>query len=229
MPIIQAFRESDIFGQLILLILFFLSIFAWSTILRKFLFLRQSRIQSALYYEKFKSQCADFCSMREIKAQSPCPFYEISRDAQSNISQITGERNNNYTVDSNRPVLNVVDMELIEKSLDRCISKQTLGLEENLNLLATSASVSPFLGLLGTVWGVLIAFQDMARMESAQIGAVTRGISGALVTTVVGLLVAIPSLVVYNYMVNNIRRFETEMENFASEILAVIERQYLKR
>jgi biopolymer transport protein TolQ len=224
MPIIRAFAESDLFGQLILLILFVLSIFAWSTILRKYLDLKQAKKNSTDYYDKYLRRRKDLRKAADIVVDEPCPFYEVAREALGNLAD-----GDDGGMELNQRWVTEVDMEVCEASLDRCISRQTMRLEENLNLLATSASVSPFLGLLGTVWGVLVAFQDMSKQQSAQISAVTAGISGALVTTVVGLLVAIPSLVMYNYMVNNIRRFETEMENFASEILADIDSQFGKK
>ena len=226
MPIIRAFSESDLFGQLILLILFVLSIFAWSTILRKFLDLRLAKRNSTDYYEKYLRRRQNLRKVAEIVVDEPCPFYQIAREALGHLAAGDDEA---MELEFEQRWADEVDMEGCEASLDRCISRQTLRLEENLNLLATSASVSPFLGLLGTVWGVLVAFQDMSKQQSAQISAVTAGISGALVTTVVGLLVAIPSLVMYNYMVNNIKRFETEMENFASEILADIDSQFGKK
>jgi len=228
MPIIRAFSESDLFGQLILLILFVLSIFAWSTILRKYLDLRQAKKNSADYYEKYSRRRKDIRRIADIVVEHPCPFNEIGREALDNLKAGRGNEAE-MELDLEDDCAYELDIEVCEAALDRCISRQTMQLEENLNLLATSASVSPFLGLLGTVWGVLIAFQDMAKQQSAEITAVTTGISGALVTTVVGLLVAIPSLVMYNYMVNNIRRFETEMENFSSEILADIETQFGKK
>ncbi len=118
-------------------------------------------------------------------------------------------------------------MEVIERNLDRKITSETSKLEKNLSLLATAASVSPFLGLLGTVWGLLVAFQEMAIWKSATLSVVAPGIAEALVTTVVGLIVAIPSLVMYNYMASSIKKFETEMEDFASELLADIEKNYI--
>jgi biopolymer transport protein TolQ len=95
-----------------------------------------------------------------------------------------------------------------------------------MGLVATAASTAPFLGLLGTVWGVMEAFGGMALGGTAMLSAVAPGISGALLTTVVGLLVALPSVVGYNLLSDSIRRISVEMDNFVDELMADVERQY---
>ncbi len=228
MPIIEAFWESDFFGKSILIILLILSIFAWSVILRKYLLFRKAKLASDNFYSIYRKHSKNPLQLAEKKLYfEESPFYQICDEALGNLSEIVKNKKHGSGNPGNVEAISDSDLEAIEKSLDRCISNETLKLEKNLNLLATAAAVSPFLGLLGTVWGVLIAFQRMAREQSAQIGVVTQGISVALVTTVVGLLVAIPSLVMYNYMANLIKRFETEMESFASEILSDIGRRYM--
>ena len=240
MPIIEAFKQSDLFGRLILLTLFALSIFVWSVILRKYLAFREAKLKSEEFrraYRKFSHNPLGLVESNEFFDESP--FYSICDETLDNLITIfkrKGVIDNPYEGNDVKIKLNVDDasvsldeIDTISKSVDSAISDEVLALEKNLNLLATTAAASPLLGLLGTVWGILIAFQRMAKLQSAQIGVVTQGISVALVTTVVGLIVAIPSLVMYNYMVNIIRRFETEMENFASEIIVDVERKYVKK
>ncbi len=240
MPIIEAFKQSDLFGRLILLTLFALSIFVWSVILRKYLAFREAKLKSEEFrraYRKFSHNPLGLVESNEFFDESP--FYSICDETLDNLITIfkrKGVIDNPYEGNDVKIKVNVDDasvsldeIDTISKSVDSAISDEVLALEKNLNLLATTAAASPLLGLLGTVWGILIAFQRMAKLQSAQIGVVTQGISVALVTTVVGLIVAIPSLVMYNYMVNIIRRFETEMENFASEIIVDVERKYVKK
>ena len=240
MPIIEAFKQSDLFGRLILLTLFALSIFVWSVILRKYLAFREAKLKSEEFrraYRKFSDNPLGLVESNQFFDESP--FYSICDETLDNLITIfkrKGVIDNPYEGNDVKIKVNVDDaivsldeIDTISKSVDSAISDEVLALEKNLNLLATTAAASPLLGLLGTVWGILIAFQRMAKLQSAQIGVVTQGISVALVTTVVGLMVAIPSLVMYNYMVNIIRRFETEMENFASEIIVDVERKYVKK
>jgi len=224
MPILRAFSESDIFGKLILLALFIFSVFAWSVILRKYLAFRQAQAASRSFRTTYRKHSSDPLQLinQEIYLDE-CPFFEVADRALDALhSEIERRGGNPHT----RVPASVI--EAIEKRLDRTISDETLKLERGLNLLATAASACPLIGLLGTVWGVLLAFQNVAVKSSAGIGVISQGISVALSTTVVGLLVAIPSLAMYNWMTSIIRRFETEMESFASEVLEDIERRYVE-
>jgi len=228
MPIIQAFKDADLFGQAILLILFFLSMAAWSVILRKFLLFRSAKAASRNFraiYQSYRSDPLSLISDDVYFAESP--FYELCDEALSFLKDTVEE----VKVGNPKPVVKEgitrSGLEVIERNLDRKISSETVKLEKNLGLLATAASVSPFLGLLGTVWGLLVSFQEMTTYNSARLSVVAPGIAEALVTTVVGLIVAIPSLVMYNYMASSIKKFETQMEGFASELLADLEKKYV--
>lgn len=96
-----------------------------------------------------------------------------------------------------------------------------------MGMLATAVSAAPFLGLLGTVWGVMDAFSGMAQSGSAALSAVAPGISGALLTTIIGLLVALPSMIGYNGLSSRIRRLAVEMDNFAQEFITAIQNEYV--
>jgi len=111
---------------------------------------------------------------------------------------------------------------------ERTMADQALLLENSMGLLATAVTTAPFLGLRGTVWGVMDAFGGMAVTGSAMLSAVAPGISGALLTTVVGLLVALPSAIGYNMLSDQIRRLCVEMDNFSQELISDVERQYLQ-
>lgn len=228
MPIIDAFNESDLFGQAILLILAVLSIIAWSVILRKVLLFRSAKAASRDFrsiYQNYRSDPLSLISDDVHFVESP--FYELCDEALSSLSGNLEEVMVGNPKPSPHKVVTRAGLEVIERNLDRKIAAETTRLEKSLGLLATASSVSPFLGLLGTVWGLLVAFQEMAARQSAALSVVSTGIAEALVTTVVGLIVAIPSLVMYNYMTSSIRRFETDMEDFASEILGDVEKKYL--
>lgn len=224
MPILRAFSESDLFGKLILLALFVFSVFAWSIILRKYLAFRQAQAASRTFRSTYRKHSDDPLQLvdQEIYLDE-CPFFEVADSALDALHSEVERRGGNPHVRIPPSVI-----EGIEKRLDRTISDETLKLERGLNLLATAASACPLIGLLGTVWGVLLAFQKVALAASARIEVISQGISVALSTTVVGLLVAIPSLAMYNWMTSIIRRFETEMESFASEVLEDIERRYVQ-
>ena len=123
--------------------------------------------------------------------------------------------------------LNHLQMEGVRNAVERTVADQVLVLEGRMSILATAVTASPFLGLLGTVWGVMAAFGGMATSGSAQLSAVAPGIAGALLTTVVGLLVALPSAIGYNILTARIRTLHVETDNFAQEFIAEVQRHYL--
>jgi biopolymer transport protein TolQ len=124
-----------------------------------------------------------------------------------------------------KKLTNIQMNNLIELS-DSTISNQILALEKYLIVLATTATISPLLGLLGTVWGILIAFQGIGAAGSTSISVIAPGMAEALVTTVGGLLVAMPALIGYNWVTTRVNMLTTEMENFSTRILAHIQSIY---
>ncbi len=121
--------------------------------------------------------------------------------------------------------LSLNQLETLRAVVDRNVADEALNLEDQMGLLATAVSAAPFLGLLGTVWGVMDAFGAMA--ESTSISVVGPGISGALLTTIVGLLVALPSMVGYNLLSARIRKISVQMDNFAQEYISAIQNTYV--
>lgn len=123
--------------------------------------------------------------------------------------------------------LSLSQLETLRAVVDRNVADEALNLEDQMGLLATAVSAAPFLGLLGTVWGVMDAFAGMAESGSAALSAVAPGISGALLTTIVGLLVALPSMIGYNMLSSRIRRISVQMDNFAQEFISAIQNSYV--
>jgi biopolymer transport protein ExbB/TolQ len=124
------------------------------------------------------------------------------------------------------PRLNAMQLGAIRNAAERAVADQALLLEDRMGFLATAVSASPLLGLLGTVWGVMDSFVSMAIRGSVNISAVAPGIAGALLTTVVGLLVALPSAIGYNLLTNRIRHLCVQMDNFTDELVAELQRKY---
>ena len=119
-------------------------------------------------------------------------------------------------------------MDNVERALNRACSSETTKLESALGFLATTGSASPFIGLFGTVWGIMNAFRGIGIKGSATLAVVAPGISEALIATAAGLAAAIPAVIFYNYYLREIRTITSEMDNFASEFLNIVERFYVK-
>ena len=127
-----------------------------------------------------------------------------------------------------KTLLSIKSMEHIKRTLESAVASQSIKLESGLILLALAVSGGPFLGLLGTVWGVMSAFGQVAIKGSADLATMAPGVAAALITTVAGLLVAIPSMFGYNYLVHNLRVLTVELDNFAQALVSQLETEYLK-
>lgn len=118
-------------------------------------------------------------------------------------------------------------MGAVQAAMERAVGETALGLESQMILLATAVSGAPFLGLLGTVWGVMDTFTDVAVAGSPNLTTMAPGVSGALITTVMSLCVAIPAMFGYNFLVTSIRSLVVEMDNFAAELASEFEHRYV--
>jgi biopolymer transport protein TolQ len=115
--------------------------------------------------------------------------------------------------------------EIVNRAITRAGLSETAKLEKNLSFLATTASATPFIGLFGTVWGIINAFESIGAARSTDLSIVAPGIAEALIATAMGLAAAIPAVIGYNYFEHQIRNFSSEMEEFSMELMTFLERQ----
>jgi biopolymer transport protein TolQ len=226
-PFISAYVQSDWFGKGIFWGLFALSIISWSVIgYKSWLFFYVQRLSShfsTLFSEKDPLNLQ--CSRQLLNITHP--FFEIYKAFKQNVLQMISR--NHLLTPQNETYLSEADLRLIEShiymTLTLCIRK----LEKNLFILSTVSTLAPFLGLLGTVWGILLTFSQLQEKGIAASNAnMLTGLSLALATTVAGLVIAIPALVGYNYLKNSLREYRKETEEFSHRLLMAIELQYRK-
>ncbi len=234
-PFIDAYTHSDFLGKLIFIGLVFLSICSWIILLHKVLLTYRARKYSAEFYNVFQLQKSNPLSLETASRQKyPNPFFDLYSVLKKHTLDILNKnrkfnQSNNATNPENPSYLSPSDIEFVDTHLMSSIASQIAGLEKNLFVLSTVVSLGPFLGLLGTVWGILTTFSELqAQGAGGTNQMVLGGLSLALATTVLGLLDAIPALIGYNYLKNTISVFETELEGFSTEILASVEMQYRK-
>ena len=118
---------------------------------------------------------------------------------------------------------------MIERALRRATTAQITRLERYLSFLATTGNSAPFIGLFGTVWGIMEAFQEIGKKGATSLAIVAPGISEALIATAAGLFAAIPAVIAYNYFLSRIKRLVSEMDNFSNDFLNSIERYHQQR
>jgi biopolymer transport protein ExbB/TolQ len=199
------------------------SILAWSVMVSKAIQMRRARKLNYYFNEEFRSQ-KSVLDLFDRKLQvEGCPLYEVY---QAGCSQLDA-RLRGQGGEQRRQQVSLKNMEHTKRAIENVVAQESLKLESGLILLAIAVSGAPFLGLLGTVWGVMSTFGGIAQQGSATMAAMAPGVSAALITTVAGLLVAIPSMFSYNWLVHNLRVFTVGLDNFAQELVSRMETEFL--
>jgi biopolymer transport protein TolQ len=222
-----SFNQSDGFGKAVIYILIVMSIVAWSIMISKWMEMKKTLLLTTQFKDAYAQQDHPFALFSAKKRFMANPVYLIYLAAAKEAAYISSDSASTSSYAGSSPAdigrfrFNASQMDIIRRSADRTSSDQALMLEDKMPLLAISITAAPFLGLLGTVWGVLDAFVNMAHhLGGDMLSAVAPGISGALLTTVVGLLVALPSAIGYNLIVTDIKRICVYMDSFSDELMA---------
>jgi biopolymer transport protein TolQ len=229
--LVFAFQESTWAGKAVLFTLFFGSIFSWSVMVTKLRIVQFAKKQARSFLEKFRTDRQPL-RLYETKARfEGTPIFNVYKAGCRELTfHLLGSPEVDETFRSRlESALKITpaQMRAVQSAMERAVGESALRLESQMILLATAVSGAPFLGLLGTVWGVMDTFSDIAASGSASLAAMAPGVSAALITTVTGLLVAIPAMFGYNFLVTSIRALILEMDNFAAELSSEIEHRYV--
>ena len=224
-----AFQQSDFFGRLIVFCLGIISIVSWTIIIEKWLYLRLIKHQSKEFLKFYNTMGVPIDLFLHLDSLQG-PLYHISKAGSRTIAFVLGLNENDFLADLKVNKVNLDmsdnDFELMNSKFEEAVDIEVIKMEKNLGLLGSIVSSSPFLGLLGTVWGVMMAFCGMALKGKADINAIAPGVSGALLTTVVALLVAIPALVCYNQLSGAVKELTIRLDHFANEFVRVLKKHY---
>ena len=211
-------------GKVIIAVLVVFSMFAWSVMISKFLSMRRAKRLNEFFTAEFRSQ-PTVLGVYERRVQvDGCPLFGVYQEGCVDLAA----RLKLASIEGTRKFISLKAMEHVKRTLERAVAQESLKLESGFILLAIAVSGAPFLGLLGTVWGVMSAFGYVAQQNQATLAAMAPGVAGALITTVAGLLVAIPSMFGYNWLVHNLRVLTVELDNFAQELASKMETEFLK-
>ncbi len=204
----------------VLLVLVLMSVASWYIIVYKALYLRKARAESSLFLEAFwQSKRLDeiYQTSEHLKRS---PISQVFRAGYVELTKLKGGK----AGDTMQTQMG--DMESIERSLRRAQTSEAVHLEALTPFLATTASAAPFVGLFGTVWGIMSAFINIAKKGDATLLTVAPGIAEALIATAIGLVAAIPAVMAYNYFLSRTRVLEADMENFSSDFLNIVKRHF---
>lgn len=219
---LESFQISNASGKVIVIVLLVGSVLAWSVMITKLLEVGGA-VKSAkkffnLYRENRQNPLELFTHSLTVNKPKN-PLHAIYLTVCVNLMRIHNLQVPSELREISSPLADRY-LDTIRELADQTMAAETLKMEQNMNVLATAVTSAPFLGLLGTVWGIMDAFGGLALSSTATLAAVAPGVSGALLTTVVGLMVALPSTIGYNYLAGKIRCLNLEMETFEQELMA---------
>jgi biopolymer transport protein TolQ len=224
--ILEVISRSGPVSKFVLVLLLFFSIVSWAIIADRFFAYRRARRQNSQFYRLFrKSTSLNELANTALRYRHSV-FAKIYLVVFNEISQ-----HSRSETDARSPVtvktVGTLTTEMVNRAITRAGLSETTKLEKNLSFLATTASATPFIGLFGTVWGIINAFESIANARSTDLSIVAPGIAEALIATAMGLAAAIPAVIGYNYFVHQLRNLGAEMEEFSMELMTFLERQQI--
>jgi biopolymer transport protein TolQ len=217
-------RNSGAVGISVLAILLAASAVCWAIIARKWRQIRRAQAESVKFLETFWQSKRLDAIYQAAEALSGSPLSHVFRAGYVELSKVTAQKKE--AGESRGMYEELGGIENVERALKRAAASEVTALERQVPFLGTTASAAPFVGLFGTVWGIMNAFHDIYRAGNANLATVARPISEALIATAVGLFAAIPAVVAYNFFVSKIRVLDSEMTNFSNDFLNIVKRHF---
>lgn len=210
--------QASLLVKLVLLFLVTASILCWTIVITKWAQLRKNQTENLKFFEIFwQSKNLDEVLEKSNKLEKS-PAAAVFRSGFKELKKVSSSSSgSNYEIQN------------IERALERALNLEVSVLDKNVTWLASTASAAPFVGLFGTVWGIMNSFQGIGSTGSANLAVVAPGIAEALIATAFGLAAAIPAAIFYNHFVNQIRRMGIDLNSFSQDFLNIVQRNLLGR
>jgi biopolymer transport protein ExbB/TolQ len=222
--VLYVWGKATLEAKAIIVLLGIFSIIAWSVMIAKALQMRRARKLNHFFSEEYRKQ-KHVLEVFDRRVQADgCPLFEVYQVGSLELDA----RLKDAETGGRKRFISLKGMEHVKRSLENTVAQESIKLESGLILLAIAVSGAPFLGLLGTVWGVMSTFGGIAQAGTASMSAMAPGVAAALITTVAGLLVAIPSMFGYNWLVHTLRVLTVQLDNFAQDLVSKMETEYLQ-
>ena len=233
--IIHIVLNAGLMVQFVLLLLLFFSITSWTIILIKFRYIRRALRESALFTDFFwksRNLSEAFAKAKQLKSSPVARIFRIGHLELKKLSQSSSssasDRHDSSGEEAPSLSSRIAGTENVKRALRRAINSEVTRMVEMVPFLATTGNTAPFIGLFGTVWGIMHAFVGIGQKGSASLAVVAPGISEALIATAAGLAVAIPAVIAFNYFMHKIRIIESELQSFSADFLNIIEGDILR-
>lgn len=231
--LINAFFQSDTVGKIIVILLIVLSCIAWSVVIRKLVEMRKIKAADADFSHAFTAQKNPlelFALHRSFPGSALEEVYRAACEATRHEFESSADKQNRPVgdrFDLSEEKLTLAQIESIRKVAACTASDQCILLSDQMDVISTSYTVAPMLGLFGTVWGVMVAFVAMGQQGVANLSAVAPGIASALLTTVLGLVVAIPAVFMNNLLIRNYNFVSSQVEDFPEKLAVRLQQSFL--
>lgn len=216
---------AGVMVKFVLAILIAFSILSWAIILYKYRIIRKMEKESIEFLEFFWRK-KQFTPIFDAAANYRfTPLARLFAAGYNELLQARTQKSVRQAHDKENIQFGIKEMDSVQRALKKAMSNEISKMEEAVSFLATTGNTAPFIGLFGTVWGIMNSFRGIGLKGSASLAVVAPGISEALIATAMGLVAAIPAVVAYNHFVTRINRMAAEMENFAGDFLNIVERE----
>ena len=217
--------DAGLMVKFVLLVLFIFSVVSWAIIFIKYRYYRKIKQENESFNDDYlkSSKLSDILpAAKKYLFSTTAEVFRVGYTELTHSNKIVGE------LTPERDEISLSSLDNLERSMHKASNTEMTKLESALGFLATTGSASPFIGLFGTVWGIMDTFKGIGARGTATLAVVAPGISEALIATAAGLAAAIPAVIFYNYFLNQSKDMVQEMENFASEFLNIVERHLRK-
>ena len=230
--LIHIVSEAGLMVQFVLLLLLFFSIMSWAIIIIKSRYIKRAFKESAEFSDFFWKSRDLSNAFAKAKQLHGSPLARIFRIGYVELKKMSQSGNQDVSPASGVNSLSLnsrfTGIDNVKRALRRAINTEMTRMTQMVPFLATTGNTTPFIGLFGTVWGIMNSFHGIGQKGSASLAVVAPGISEALVATAAGLAAAIPAVIAFNYFMNKIRTVESELQSFSADFLNIIERDILR-
>lgn len=234
-----AFEKATTEGKVTITLLVIVSLFSWTVIITKARQLYRAQRAGKKFFAAYRDARDPLELFRSGADFEGAPAFAVYRAGAEELDwhlkhqPVTVSASPRTVARAGVPArppqvkISPASFESVRVALERAVSGQAIALEKGMIILSTAVAGGPFIGLLGTVWGVMETFSGIAKVQAASLTAMAPGVAGALIATVAGLFVAIPAMFAYNYMITTIRAITQELDNFTAELATAIEHRYV--
>ena len=233
--LINIIMNAGLMVQFVLVLLLMFSVASWAIMIMKYRYIKRAFYESAIFIDFFwksKDLSDAFNKAKQLRGSPIARIFRVGYMELRKLSQYGGSKTaeTSHSSGTDKTSLNArfAGTDNVKRSLRRAINSETTRMTRMVPFLATTGNTTPFIGLFGTVWGIMNSFHGIGVKGSASLAVVAPGISEALIATAAGLAAAIPAVIAFNHFMYKIRIIESELQNFSADFLNIIERSIIK-